>query len=553
MMIHRRHFLGAGMAAMLPAALRGAVAQSLDMAIIGGPVWTGLATVPRTDAIGIVGDRIVAIGDPAVRSGITSRTRVINLDGAFAMPAFLDNHTHFLKGSLQLTQPELLGARNRADFAERIGKAARANPGQWITGRSWDEQRMGGELPTKEWIDAVTPDTPVAVPRTDLHSILANSVALKLAGVTRDTPDPDGGVIERDAAGNPTGVLKDNAKALVSRLIPPPTPAQDEAALRAGIEMGLSHGVAQCHIPEIDWRCHEALRRTPIASRMGMRFYSMVPLQDWEKLARSIAEEGKGDAWVRWGGVKGLADGSLGARTALFYEDYADQPGWSGVRILSVDELNSLVGGADNAGLQVTVHAIGDLANDDVLDVLKGVAARNGKRDRRFRIEHAQHVRPSTIPRFAEQGVIASVQPFHAIDDGRWAVRRIGEARLDGTYAFHSFFANGAHVTFGSDWPVGPLDPIQGIHGAVTRETIDGANPDGWLPDQKVTVDQALRAYTFENAYAGFQEYEVGRVAPGYLADIVVLDRDLTSIDPKRIHETRILRTIVGGVERYSA
>lgn len=551
-MIERRHFLGASMAAMIPGALRAAT-RSLDLAIIGGPVWTGSSHVPRTDAIGIVGDRIVAIGDRAVRRAITPKTRVIKLDGGFALPAFIDNHTHFLKGSLALTQPVLLGAKNRAEFAERIGRAARANPGVWITGQSWDEQRMGGELPTKEWIDAVTPDTPVAVPRTDLHSFLLNSVALRLAGIDRNTLDPDGGVIVRDSNGEPTGILKDNAKLLVSRVIPPPSPAQDEAALRAGIALGLSNGVAQCHVPEIDWRCHEALRRSPVAREMGMRFYSMVPLQDWQKIAATIAQEGRGDQWVRWGGVKGLADGSLGARTALFHEPYTDQPGWSGVRVIPLDELKHLVGDADRAGLQVAVHAIGDLAIDDALDVFKGVVERNGKRDRRFRVEHAQHCRPAAIPRFARQGVIASVQPFHAIDDGRWAVKRIGEKRLDGTYAFRSLIESGAHVTFGSDWSVGPLDPIQGIHGAVTRETIDGANPHGWLPEQKVTVEQALMAYTVENAYAGFQEREVGRIAPGYLADIVVLDRDLTRIDPETIHETKILKTIVGGEERYSA
>lgn len=551
-MIERRHFLGAGMAAMFPGALRAAT-RSLDLAIVGGPVWTGLSNAPHTDAIGIVGDRIVAIGERAVRSAITPKTRVIQLDGGFAMPAFIDNHTHFLKGSLALTQPELLSSKNRAEFAEKIGAAARANPGVWITGRSWDEQRMGGELPTRDWIDAVTPDTPVAVPRTDLHSFLLNSVALRLAGIDRNTPDPDGGVIVRDANGDPTGILKDNAKALVSRVIPPPTPAQDEAAVRAGIALGLSNGVAQCHIPEIDWRAHEALRRTPVARQQGMRFYSMVPLQDWQKIAATVKEEGKGDQWVRWGGVKAVADGSLGARTALFHEPYTDQPGWSGVRVVPLDELHALVEGADKAGLQVTVHAIGDLANDDVLDVFEQAASRNGKRDRRFRIEHAQHCRPAAIPRFARQGVIASVQPYHAIDDGRWAVKRIGEKRLEGTYAFRSLIESGAHVTFGSDWPVAPLDPIQGIHGAVTRETIDGANPHGWLPDQKIRVEQAMTAYTVENAYAGFQEREVGRVAPGYLADIVVLDRNLTKIDPETIHETKVLKTIVGGTERYSA
>ena len=326
MKIGRRQFVSTGIGSVALAMMRPLAAQPAapDIAFVGGVVWTGASASPRTDAIGIVGDRIVAIGNEAVRAAITSKTRVIELRGAFAMPAFIDNHTHFLKGALALAQPELLGATSRAEFAERIGKAARANPGRWITGRSWDEQRMGGELPTREWIDAVTPDTPVAVPRTDLHMFLLNSVALKLAGIDRNTRDAEGGVIVRDASGEPTGILKDNAKLLVQRVIPRPSAAQDEEAIRAAIAMAHSHGVAQVHVPEIDWNAHEALRRSPVARQQGLRFYSFVPLQDWTKIADTVAKEGRGDEWVRWGGVKGLADGSLGSRTALFHQPYSD-------------------------------------------------------------------------------------------------------------------------------------------------------------------------------------------------------------------------------------
>jgi len=554
--IGRRRFLGAGAAMMLaegPLRAAAVAEAGLDLALVGGTVWTGLPQLPRVDAVGILAGRIVALGEEAVRPGITARTKRVELDGAFAMPAFIDNHTHFLKASLSLAQPDLLAAKSRAEFAELIGRTARANPGRWILGQGWDEQRLGGELPTKEWIDAVTPETPVAVPRTDLHMLLLNSVALKLAGIDRNTPDPAGGVIVRDAAGEPTGILKDNAKDLLAGVIPLPSPEEEAEALAAGIRLGHAHGLAQVHIPEIDWRAHEALRRSPIAREMGMRFYSMVPLQDWKRIAATIAEEGRGDEWVRWGGVKGLADGSLGSRTALFYEPYSDDPHFSGVRILPLDELRSLVLEADRAGLQVAVHAIGDRANDDVLDAFAEAEQANGPRDRRFRIEHAQHLRPASIPRFVRHGVIASMQPFHAIDDGRWAVKRIGEERLHGTYAFGSFVRSGAHVTFGSDWPVAPLDPVIGIHGAVTRETIDGANPHGWLPDQKITVEQAMVSYTAENAYAGFQESQLGRIMPGQLADIVVLDRDLTAIDPDDIRNAKVLSTYVGGVERYRA
>jgi predicted amidohydrolase YtcJ len=307
------------------------------------------------------------------------------------------------------------------------------------------------------------------------------------------------------------------------------------------------------HVPETDWNAHNALRRSPLARESGLRFYSFVPLADWRQIAATVAEEGRGDEWVRWGAVKGLADGSLGSRTAVFRDPYTDAPDTSGVRVMALDELRRNVLDADRAEIHVTVHAIGDLANDDVLDVFQAAVATHGPRDRRFRIEHAQHIRPASIPRFARQGVIASVQPYHAIDDGRWAVKRIGEARLDGTYAFASLFDSGATVTFGSDWPVAPLDPIQGVHAAVLRQTIDGANPGGWLPEEKVTVEQALAAYTVANAHAGFQENLVGRIATGYLADIAVIDRDLTRVPPAEIQQARVLATYVGGRARYES
>jgi predicted amidohydrolase YtcJ len=555
MTISRRQFVAGSIGSVTLAAARSLAGQSttLDVALVGGDVWTGVAAQPRTDAIGIAGDRIVAVGNDAVRAAITPRTQVVELRGAFAMPAFIDNHTHFLKGALAEAQPELLSAGNRGEFADRIGRAARANPGRWITGQSWDEQRMGGELPTRAWIDTVTPDTPVAVPRTDLHMFLLNSVALKLAGVDRTTRDLDGGVIVRDASGEPTGILKDNAKDLVLRVIPRPSAAQDEEAIHRAIAIAHSRGIAQVHVTEIDWFAHEALRRSPVARERGLRFYSFVPLQDWQRIADTVAREGRGNEWVRWGAVKGVADGSLGSRTALFREPYTDAADTSGVRVMPLDEVRRNVLGADKAGLQVAVHAIGDRANEEVLDVFEAVASANGARDRRFRIEHAQHLRPASIPRFARQRVIASVQPYHAIDDGRWAVKRIGEARLNGTYAFESLIGSGATVTFGSDWPVAPLDPIQGIYGSVSRQTLDGANPNGWIPSQKVTADQALHAYTVANAFAGFQENVVGRIAPAYLADIVVIDRDLTAVSGDEIRRAKVVSTWVAGRRRYQA
>jgi predicted amidohydrolase YtcJ len=553
----RRQFIGAGagMGAMLlarPIAARVAD-KGLDVALINASVWTGKTGEARQTAIGISGDRIAVVGGDAVKAKITKATKIIDLQGAFVMPAFTDNHTHFLRGSITLSQPDLLSSKDRADFAARLGEAAKAHPGRWILGGTWDEQRLGGELPTREWIDAATGDTPVAVPRTDLHAYLLNSEALKRAGITKDTPDPDGGVIVRDAAGNPTGVVKDNAKNLVDRVIPEPTQDERMATAREGIAHGLSKGVAQVHVPEIDWFTHQALTGLRARGETDMRFYSFVPLPDWEKMAAIVKEQGRGDDWVRWGGVKGLCDGSLGSRTALFWEPYSDAPDQHGMRVTSLEDLRRFILGADKAGLHVTTHAIGDEANDEVLDIFAEVEKANGPRDRRFRIEHAQHCRPTSIPRFAKQKVIASVQPFHAIDDGRWAVKRIGEKRLNGTYAFKSFLDTGATMTFGSDWPVGPLDPLTGVYGAVTRETIDGANPNGWLPEQKVSMEQALHAYTAANAYAGFMEDRSGVIAPGYYADLAILDADLFAVDVEKIKDVKVLHTFVGGKARYSA
>lgn len=552
-MIDRRTILAGGLA-WVAAGRALAADRVLDVAYINAKVWTGDPNQPRTDAIGLVGNRIVAVGSGAVKAATGPRTRIIDLQGAFVTPGFIDNHTHFLIGSATLSQVDLLSATTRDEFAARLGAAARARPGKWIFGGSWDEQRLGKELPTREWIDAATGDTPVAIPRTDLHMLLLNSAALKAAGITRDTPDVAGGQIIRGAKGEPTGILKDNAKTLVERVFPTPTAAEREATMRDGIGHALRHGFTQVHTPEpFDWTTYEAARALRAKGETDLRFYCFVPMRDWEKMAAIVAKEGRGDDWVRWGAVKALADGSLGSRTAVFREPYSDAHDQRGVRVTSLADLKSYVTGADKAGLHVTTHAIGDLANDDVLDLYAEVARTNGPRDRRFRIEHAQHLSPAAIPRFAKQKVIASVQPFHAIDDGRWAVERIGEARLRGTYAFRSLIDSGATVTFGSDWPVGPLDALEGIYAAVTRETIDGKNPAGWLPDQKTTVEQALRCYTANNAYAGFQESKVGQIKPNMLADLTILDTDLLTAPHEQIKDVKVLRTIVGGRERFSA
>jgi len=528
-----------------------AASGTLDVALINAQVWTGRGGM--SDAVGISGNRIAALGARAVRSATGPKTRVIDCKGAFVMPAFTDCHTHFLMGSPNLTQPDLLEVRSRAEWVERIGKAVRDVPqGQWLTGGPWDEQRFGGQLPRKEWVDSVTGGVPIAIPRTDLHSLFLNSAALKLAGIDRNTPDIPGGVIERDEKGEPTGVVKDNAKSPVLAVIPPPTEAMIERYMRRGIENALSKGVAQVHNTEIDWSVQDAARRLRAKGPTGLRFYSFVPLADWDRMAALVKAEGKGDDWVRWGGLKCVSDGSLGARTARFYDAYVDAHDQHGVWSTPVDDMKRWIPEADAAGLHITTHAIGDEANDTVLDIFLDAAKRNGARARRFRIEHAQHLSPGAWTRMARQKVIASVQPYHAADDGRWAVKRIGEERLNRTYAFHTLLKAGVTTCFGSDWPVAPIDPLTGIDAAVTRHTIDGANPNGWHPEQRVSIEQTLTAYTATAAYAGFSEDRMGRIAPGYLADLVVLDRNLLKVPSDQYLKTQVLRTFVDGVERYT-
>jgi len=552
--LNRRSFLATGSAALLcgPAFAR---EPTLDIALVNARVWTGRRG-GHSDAIGIAGNRIAAVGGEAVKAATGRGTRIIDLQGAFAMPAFTDCHTHFLRAAANISRPDLLDATNRDDFVARIAAAARALPkGEWLLGGPWDEQRMGGVLPRKEWIDAVTPDTPVAIPRTDLHSLFLNSLALKLAGIDRNTPDVEGGVIVRDEKGEPTGVLKDNARQAVIERIPAPGDEQTARILRDGISLALSKGVAQVHNTEVDWTVQDALLRLRQGGSVetDLRFYSFVPIADWRRMADFVREHGRGDDWVRWGAIKCVSDGSLGARTARFHDPYDDAPDQRGVWTTPVDKMREWIPQLDAAGLALTVHAIGDEANDVVLDIMADTTRRNGPRDRRFRIEHAQHLSPGAVARMKQQDVIASVQPYHAIDDGRWAVKRIGEERLNRTYAFKSILDAGVPMCFGSDWPVGPIDPMTGIDAAVRRETIDGLNPHGWHPEQRVGVEDALIAYTATAAYAGFREDRQGRIAPGYLADITVLDRDLLTSPQDSYLNTKVLRTFVGGKQRYGA
>jgi predicted amidohydrolase YtcJ len=464
----------------------------------------------------------------------------------------VDAHVHFVDGGFRLSSVLLRDARTPEEFVARIRAfAASAPPGTWITGGDWDHEAWGGALPERSWIDAVTPHHPVWINRLDGHMALANGRALAAAGIGRDTPDVDGGTIVRDAAGEPTGVLKDNAMPLVSRVVPEPTPEQADRALDAAMRYVAERGVTAVHNmgswsigPWNDLATFDRARRE---GRLRTRILTAVPLADWERLRDTVAERGRGDAWLRIGALKGFVDGSLGSHTAAMLEPFTDAPGDRGLFVTTPEDLYARTSAADRAGLQVIVHAIGDHAVRAQLDVFERVARENGPRDRRFRIEHAQHLDPADVPRFAALDVIASVQPYHAIDDGRWAERVIGPERAKGTYAFRSLLDAGARVAFGSDWFVAPPTPLEGIYAAVTRRTLDDRHPGGWVPEQKITVEQALRAYTSAGAHASFDDADRGTLEQGRLADFVLIDQDITRIPAERIREARVRLTVVDG------
>ncbi len=523
-----------------------------SLVIKNARVWTGNSEQPWAEAVASRGDQIIVVGTNADVDTVTgSDTEVISVAGSMLVPGFIDSHVHFISSGAGLASVQLRDAATPEEFAARIGAFAKSiEPGEWIRHGDWDHEMWGGELPRRDWIDALTPDNPVWVYRLDGHMALANSLALELAGIDADSPDIDGGTIVRYADGRPTGILKDNAMMPVETAIPEAVAAQLDREAAAAMQHVAGNGVTSVH-DMAGWESLATYRRGHDSGALITRIFSVVPLRDWERLRDEIDGRGKGDEWLRIGGLKGFMDGSLGSHTAAMLEPFTDAPGDKGFLINKLDDLREWITGADAAGLQVMVHAIGDSAIRDLLDIYLDVVESNGERDRRFRMEHAQHIAPEDIERFAIQEVVASMQPYHAIDDGRWAEKVIGAERARTTYAFRSLIDAGARVAFGSDWSVAPATPIDGIYAAVTRRTLDDANPDGWVAEQKVTVEQALHAYTTVAAYASFEEDIKGTLKPGMLADFVLLDRDLTAVPPEAIRDTQILRTIVGGTVVY--
>lgn len=528
-----------------------------DLIITNAKVYTVDKQQPRAEAVAVLGERITAVGSAsAIDAWRGPGTRVIDAGGRLVSPGFNDAHVHFLDSGLGLASVQLKDAGSPQEFAERIAEYAAKQPkGRWILGGTWDEQRWNPpQLPTRELIDRLTPDNPVAVGRYDGHMYLANSLALKLAHITASTPDPPGGEIGRDAHGNPTGILKDAAQKLIDAVIPPLSHQQRLETARRALAYARSVGVTSVQEmgnPGEDLsRNLEVYKELEEKGELTTRIYVAPMITDWQNYAKAGIRRAFGSNLLRTGALKAFADGSLGSTTAYFFQSYSDDPHTRGLLTEEMQPLskmrNRLIG-ADRAGLQLCVHAIGDEAISLTLDLFQDVIKADGRKDRRLRIEHAQHIAPKDFDRFAQLGVIASVQPYHAIDDGRWAEKRIGPERIKTSYAYRSLLDHGVRLALGTDWDVAPLNPLLTIYAAVTRATLDGRNPNGWMPEQKLTVAQAVEAYTMGSAYAEFQEKEKGSITPGKLADMVILSDDIFTIDPKLIRTVQVDTTIMDG------
>jgi predicted amidohydrolase YtcJ len=524
-----------------------------ELIIQNAKIWTVDKNRPTAQAVAVLGDRIVAVGSNAdVEAWRGEHTRTIDAAGKVLLPGFNDSHVHFVDGGMALASVQLNDATSAAEFARRIAEQVKKTPkGEWVRGGDWDETKWSpATMPSKELIDSFSSDTPIFVSRYDGHMGLANSVVLKLAGITAQTPDPPGGVIVHDAQGNPTGALKDAAMDYVFKVAPALSDDERMRAVKRALAHAASVGVTSVQHMNPDYADIAVYTELLERGELTTRIYAAPLIPGVDDQIKIGVRHSFGGPFLRIGALKAYADGSLGSSTAYFFDPFSNQPENHG--ILS-DEMHPLslmqdrMMRADAAGLQLCTHAIGDQGISIILDLYSEVVKVHGERDRRFRIEHAQHMAAKDFDRFAQLHVIASMQPYHAIDDGRWAEGRIGHERASRTYAFRTFLNHGVRLAFGTDWNVAPLNPMFGLYAAVTRATLDGKNPNGWFPEQKLTVAEAVEAYTMGSAYAEFQENEKGSITPGKLADMVLLSDDIFTIDPVKIRDVKVTTTFVGG------
>ena len=522
-----------------------------DLALINGVIYTGDSAKPRVEAIACRGEQIVATGTTAeIRKLIDSKTRVIDLHGGFAMPGFNDAHLHLGSAAQAKLTVNLEGAKSLAEFQKRIReRVATSKPGDWITGRGWDHTLWNpANFPTRKDLDAISTEHPMLFTHISGHVAVANSKALELAGITAATANPPGGEIEHDAQGQPDGMLKEgSAYGLVSRKIPGDTAEQRRKGIGLALAEAAKYGVTSMQ-DNSSWQDFQAYGELKKNGKLTARITEWLPFDlPLERLQQMRTEGGTSDPWLKTGALKGFMDGALGTGTAALLAPYSDDAKTSGIIESHPDDLNKMSIERDKAGFQIAFHAIGDRGNRVALDAFAAVVAANGARDRRDRIEHAQIVAPEDFARFASLKVIASMQPSHQTTDMRWAEKRLGAERIKGAYAWKTMLDHGVKLAFGTDWPVEVINPMRGIHACVTRQLPDGTPLGGWQPQEKISMDECIRAYTVGAAYAEFEEGKKGQLVPGQFADVIVLSGDVTKIPAGEILGVKVLNTIVGG------
>lgn len=527
------------------------LSQENKKAFINGKIYTVNDKQPLAETVIVQNGKIIFVGSNIeAQKIIDNRTEIVDLKGKLMLPGFIDDHTHFISGGFYLLGLNLRPAKSTEEFKSILKNYIDAHHGKWITGGNWDHEAWEKkDLPTKEMIDSFSPNTPVFIDRFDGHMALANSYALKLAGITKNTKNPDGGTIVVDPqTGEPTGILKDNAMSLIYSIIPDASEEEIYKASLAALDEARKNGVTS--VQDITYKndliTYQKLEKE---KKLTCRIYTRLPIADYKNLIDAGIQFNFGDDMIKLGSLKAFADGSLGSSTAWFFDKYNQDTTTYGLPmdIVTDGRLERWAMDADKNKLQISTHAIGDRANAFMLDLYEKIENTNPKWDRRFRIEHAQHIRKQDINRFAKLNVIASAQPYHCIDDGVWAAKRIGDERIKDAYPFKSFLEAGVKLCFGSDWTVAPLNPILGIYAAVTRRTLDDKNPNGWIPEQKIGVEDAIKCYTINNAYAAFEENIKGSIEPGKVADLVVLSDDILTIDPTKIRDVNVDMTIFNG------
>jgi len=544
---------------------QGLIVQPADIIVIHGRVYTENPKQPWAQAVAIHGAKIVAVGDDTTIQKIRGMgTKVINAGGKLVLPGFTDCHIHFLDGSLSLGRVNLEGAKDVADIQKKLRQYAAEHPGEdWILGRGWNYAMFGPEaLPHKKYLDEVFPNRPVFLEGYDGHTYWANSKALALAGITRKTPNPPNGIIVRDAqTGEATGALKEAAQDLVAKVVPKPTRADKLLALRAGMKWANENGLTRVHSAGGDFEIldhfDEMRHRGDLSLRMYIAYFLNPPAQRREDLdAIEAARKKFHDDWIDAGAVKFMVDGVVESHTAAMLEPYSDDPSLKGKPFWEPANYNAAVAEVDKRGFQLFTHAIGDYGVRMALDGYENADQHNHKRDRRSRIEHIETVAAADIPRFGKLGVIASMQPLHSYPDADtldvWA-RNAGPDRASRAWAWKSIADAGGRLAFGSDWPVVTLNPWEGMQTAVTRQTAEATPANGFVPEQRLTVPQAVEAYTLGAAFAGRREKTEGSLEVGKLGDLIIISQDIFNINPHKIGATKVLTTIVGGRVVYQA